>query len=226
MNIERKEKRLEQEGSSETIRRTTGTFLFSRGDDLSRDTEKDFSEEEQKFLQWFVGFTEGDGSFTVDYQRRRLYFTINQRDPEVLHEVQQRLPFGSVAQYPSQRGYWRFFVSDRKGVDRLIHLFNGNLLLEKISARFSQWLQARNSFRPTLPPIHRKRDPTLTPPLLGSTGWLSGFIHGEGCFSSSTLKDGRYRAGFRVRFRFTLDQKGEWEALDGVRRFLGGGYLR
>jgi hypothetical protein len=51
MKIERKEKRLEQRGSSETIRRTTSTFLFSRGDNLSGGMEKDFSEEEQKFLQ-------------------------------------------------------------------------------------------------------------------------------------------------------------------------------
>nr|SAI75983.1 putative site-specific DNA endonuclease [Botryococcus braunii Showa] len=189
MKIERKEKRLEQRGSSETIRRTTSTFLFSRGDNLSGGMEKDFSEEEQKFLQWFVGFTEGDGSFTVDYPRRRLYFTINKRDPEVLHEVQQGLGFGSVVQYPSQGGCWRFFVSDQQGVDRLIHLFNGNLLLEKVSARFSRWLQARNSFRPTLPPIHRKRDPILTPILLHSTGWLSGLIQGERCFSISVMKD-------------------------------------
>jgi hypothetical protein len=44
-------------------------------------------------------------------------------------------------------------------------------------------------------------------PDLLSTAWLAGFIDAEGCFSILSCKDRRYKSGFRVRYRFCLDQK-------------------
>ncbi len=146
------------------------------------------------FLEWFVGFTEGDGSFLIDMKRRRLYFLINQRDPKLLYAVRQGLAFGSVTSAPSAEGVWRFSVSHHKGVDQLIHLFNGNLLLRKLSARFSLSLHPRNSLWGSSPggsPIERKEDPSPTSFLFASTGSLSPFIEAEGCFSISKFEDTR-----------------------------------
>jgi hypothetical protein len=184
-------------------------------------------ENEKDFLEWFVGFTEGDGSFLIDIKRRRLYFVINQRDPQLLYAVRKGLGFGSVTNPPSGNGVWRFSVSHRKGIDKLIHLFNGKLYLRKVSARFSLWLQARNFlWGSSTQPIERLADSPPTPLLIGSTGWLSGFTEAEGCFSISRITDPRYRKGFRVCLRYILDQKQEREVLEMIRTFLESGDLR
>jgi LAGLIDADG endonuclease len=180
----------------------------------------------KNFLEWLVGFTEGDGSFLIDIKRGRLFFVITQRDPKLLYAVRKGLGFGSVNSPPSADGVWKFSVSNQKGIDKLIHLFNGKLLLRKVSARFSLWLQARNSLWGKENHIEKKEDPSPTPLLIQSTGWLSGFTEAEGCFSISKCNDGRYTNGFRVRFRYILDQKEELEVLEAIRAFLESGDLR
>ena len=49
-----------------------------------------------KFLTWLVGFTEGDGSFTVCKTRNSLQFVITQstEDIAILHYIQENLGFG------------------------------------------------------------------------------------------------------------------------------------
>jgi hypothetical protein len=104
-------------GSSETIRKTTEHFHFSAFL-KSLDTPHKVG---LGFLEWFVGFSEGDGSFLVDEKRGRLFFVITQKDPKLLYAIRKGLSFGSVTTPPSAKGIWRFCVSDQKGVDRLIH---------------------------------------------------------------------------------------------------------
>jgi hypothetical protein len=36
------------------------------------------------FVDWFVGFAEGDGSFICDRNAKRLFFRIRQKDPKIL----------------------------------------------------------------------------------------------------------------------------------------------
>ena len=54
----------------------------------------------------------------------------------------KNLGFGKVSTY---KEFSRFIVADRKHIDILILLFNGNLVLNKTNARFESWLQARNT---------------------------------------------------------------------------------
>jgi len=42
-----------------------------------------------KFINWFVGFTEGDGSFVVDNNTNRISFIITQKDPKVLYYIKK-----------------------------------------------------------------------------------------------------------------------------------------
>lgn len=52
------------------------------------------------FLQWFIGFTEGDGSFIVS-SSGNLMFVITQSttDIQVLNYIQQQLGFGRVISF-------------------------------------------------------------------------------------------------------------------------------
>jgi len=198
-------------GSSETIRKTTFNF-----NEYAKNTVSHKSSINKDFLEWFIGFSEGDGSFIVS--KGRLFFIINQKEEKILHDIRTNLGFGKVSVYKS---YSRYIVADKTGVDRLISIFNGNLILSKTNTRFLHWLTARNLYS-TLPIEYIKRGEEFC---FNNNGWLSGFIDAEGCFNASKIKSNRYSLGFRVRLRFILDQKGELFIFTKVKHFLESGFI-
>ncbi len=201
-------------GSSETIRKTTFNFYNYKQNKVSHKKHIDSS-----FLEWFIGFVEGDGSFIVSNQR--LFFIINQKEEKVLHGIRTNLGFGKVSTYLS---YSRYIVADRSNVDRLISLFNGNLLLRKTNTRFRLWLDARNQYsKNSICSKPEKGIQSLES--FSGNGWLSGFIDAEGCFNVQPILDNRYTLGFRVGLRFILDQKNELQVLEKVQLFLEKGYI-
>ena len=202
---------MKQIGSSETIRKTTFNFYKYKQNTVSHKKHIDTT-----FLEWFIGFSEGDGSFIVSNQR--LFFIINQKQQKILYYIRTNLGFGKVSTYGH---YSRYIVADRANVDRLIFLFNGNLLLDKTNNRFCSWLSARNQYsQQSVCFLEREKQKEF-----GNNGWLSGFIDAEGCFNGQRLKDKRYSLGFRVRLRFILDQKDEKGLLTSVSTFLQGGHI-
>jgi hypothetical protein len=168
---------------------------------------------DQTFLEWFIGFSEGDGSFGIspagpqlssnahaslavaspwspaepqtnqrkfqefeeneeagtdenqencefhdenlEFQRvsqtvrppQRLFFIITQKEVQVLRMLRSKIGFGKVT---SHGEYFRYIVAKSEYIDKLIHIFNGNLILNKTKKRFENWLHARNT-------IHQRR---------------------------------------------------------------------
>lgn len=172
---------------------------------------------DRNFLEWFVGFAEGDGSFICTTNARAI-FCLKQKEKRILQRIRSQLGFGKVSTYGD---YSRYTVADKVSVDRLISLFNGNLCLGKTHGRFSIWCHWANRTR--------ERPCTPRPRLLLSqeevrkTSWLAGFIDAEGCFNAQQIQDPRYTLGYRVCLRFLLYQRGEQTALLLVRDLLGGG---
>ena len=152
-------------GSSETIRKTAFNFSDYRERLVSH---KKSGKIDPAFLEWLVGFSEGDGSFIVS--KGRLFFIINQKEEKVLHRIRRELGFGKVSTYNTCS---RFIVADRDNIERLIHLFNGNLVLHKTNSRFELWLQNWN-----LSSREQRRViplPQNQVPSFENNGWLSGF---------------------------------------------------
>lgn len=225
-------------GSSETIRKTAFNFSNYKKRLVSH---KKSGKIDPVFLQWFVGFSEGDGSFIVS--KGRMFFIINQKEEKVLHRIRTELGFGKVSTYKS---YSRFIVADRDNIERLIHLFNGNLVLHKTNIRFTLWLQDWNlscyqslhqrdigerQSRQRHDKIGNREERKVIPlpqnklPSLEGNGWLSGFTDADGCFNAVQTKDSRYSLGWRLRLRFILDQKSEKDLLEKVQNFLGSGVI-
>ena len=200
-------------GSSETIRKTTFNFNFSHYANNVICHKKTIN---QNFLEWFIGFSEGDGSFIVS--NNRLFFIINQKEEKVLHYIRTNLGFGKVSKYNS---YSRYIVANKTHVDKLIFIFNSNLVLSKTNSRFIDWLKARNIYS-TKKIEHLNQESRLN---FNDNAWLSGFIDSEGCFSASKIKDKAYSLGYRVRLRFILDQKGERFLFVKLKHFLESGVI-
>ena len=196
-------------GSSETIRKTT--FHFNEYKKHLVSHKKSIN---QSFLEWFIGFVEGDGSFIVS--KNRLFFILNQKEEKVLQNIRTNLGFGKVSTYKTLS---RFIVADKTNIDRLIHLFNGNLVLTKTNNRFNLWLSERNScFTKTEDQIEYLGKKQVT--TFHDSNWLSGFIDAEGCFNVRRKKNLKCKIGFTVDLRFILDQKSEKPVLEKIKSFL------
>lgn len=157
----------------------------------------------ENFLTWLVGFTEGEGSFIVN-NRGDLAFVITQAtiDKQVLEFIQEILGFGKVIRQSAITS--RYVTQNKKEIDILVSLFNGNLVLPKRQERFDLFVKGFNKWvtkgRILLEPVVINNRPIL--PTLNDA-WFAGFTDGEGCFTCSIGE----KRGFS--FNFNISQK--WE---------------
>lgn len=132
------------------------------------------------FLEWFIGFTEGDGSFIVS--NNKVYFDITQniKDIQVLYYIKKELGFGKVLIINEKhRNVGVFYVSSKENFTRLIAIFNGNLSTNYKKEQFRVWLDTYNKQYGASEKITFK-DKLIKPSLF--SGWISGFCDAEGCF--------------------------------------------
>lgn len=75
----------------------------------------------------------------------RFQITQSYRDVRILHYVRKVLGFGYVSVQDANNNTWRFRVSDKANLQKIVLLFNGNLVLEKNRLRFAAFLAAYNA---------------------------------------------------------------------------------
>jgi len=177
---------------------------------------------ENCFLSWFVGFSEGDGSFVVDNKNKRTFFIINQKDPKVLFYIKENLGFGRVKgpyyQKISEKKvseYYRYIISDKESCYFLSLLFKENLVLNKTNKRFILWEENINFIKT----INENKSQRINQSLQQNS-WLSGFIDAEACFSASSVKS---IDSFRIKF--SIGQTGERALLLKIKKDLNAGYI-
>lgn len=153
------------------------------------------------WLNWLIGFSEGDGSFIID-NRNNLQFVITQKDIKVLEMIKNTLGFGRVLKQGKLT--YRFIVEQKILMELIILIFNGNMLLPTRIKRFKNFMEVYNKkatkgkiILSQIEFIKPKDDPSL------NNAWLSGFTDAEGCFTISIKKT----KGFAIRF--ILSQKHE-----------------
>lgn len=173
------------------------------------------------FLEWFIGFTEGDGNFTVN-NRGDLQFVVTQNtaDIQILHYIADVLGFGRVIKQGTNTH--RFVVNDKSNSYLLATIFNGNIVLPQKQVSFLVYLDRLNllcsnpaakfSF-PTLAPITTTVLPTF------NDSWLLGFADAEGCFSVSFLASSN---GYRIRFLIAQKHSINLPVLQHIAILLGG----
>jgi hypothetical protein len=181
-------------GSSETIRKA---LYFDFSDFYKYGHANHVPRIEESFLEWFIGFFEGDGSLSFSkkslYNRsrngknyiepvcERLLFTICQKERQIIEKIAYTFGFGSVSCFKKNENfYWRWSVDSKDSIERISYLLSGNLILIKRQEQFLKWVeigQKKNMFK--LP--FDKNKPWNSNISLNN-GWISGFIDAEGCF--------------------------------------------
>ena len=154
------------------------------------------------FLEWLIGFSEGEGSFCLA-KRGDLSFVITQSssDLKVLNYIKNNLCFGAIIVQSKKQETHRYVVQDKKNIYLLCLLFNGNMVFPSRNARFISFLSFFNEklLKKGVEPIPH-RNGCVLPSL--NDAWLSGITDGEGCFTSSILSNSN-----SYRIRYILTQK-------------------
>jgi hypothetical protein len=159
---------------------------------------------ENEFLTWFIGFSEGDGSFVIN-NRNDLSFIITQAtdDENILQLINNKLGFGRVIKQGKRTS--RYIVEDKKGLELINSLFNGNIVLPSKQQSFNEFLCIYNQKaikgKILLNPIKSIKS-NILPSL--SNSWLTGFTDAEGCFTVSFLSNSN-----AFRLRYLVIQKGD-----------------
>ena len=152
--------------------------------------------------------------------KRRLLFQIVQKDPKVLHKIRSELGFGTVRwSGDGDKRHWRYTVEDPRGLQRIMALFNGNLVLPKRRRQFADWVKdAKAILCPTF--VLKETGPVVSL----DTGWLSGFIDAKGGFDASLTTPWQ---GSPLSYRLTQkvhmtqqDRCGEAEVLRQIGKLL------
>jgi len=209
-------------GSSETTREAPllespqTSFIFHRYLAPQHKKTLDF-----EFLTWFIGFTEGDGCFYVqkDQGKLRVCFSLVQKDSKLINKIRTCLGFGTVSS-TQQKGqvYWKYAVYDKQGIQRLITLFHGNLLLPKRVLQFHRWVTVASSLG--LCSTDFQKIPTRQLCVSLDTAWLSGFIEAEGCLCAAfraPFPGSRLSAKFSQKCHITQqDLAGELTVLEQI----------
>lgn len=175
--------------------------------------------DEIAFLEWFIGFSEGDGSFMI--KDNRCIFVINQADAYVLNKIRTNLGFGKVRSY-NQNGcvFARYTVQGEELVKKLINIFNGNIHLQKVFYKFEIWVKHYNTYAKQ--PVIIK--PRLNPQNITlESAWISGFYDAEGGLHASIgeqiTKNGT--KVIRLKLNAYVDQQHEEDVLKRLQFLFG-----
>jgi hypothetical protein len=173
---------------------------------------------DQSFIDWFIGFSEGDGGFYT-YNENTFMFKIRQKESKILYTIQNFFKFGSV--FKSQDGYYTYNVGSKNDLLTLIYIFNGKLLLEKKNNDFKNFVYAFNKYHNYNIIIKAPLDiNNLEKDWLLSNAWLSGFVDADGSFFIKLSKATDRPLGKRLRLGWYVDQSYELTFMYNLKHIL------
>ena len=162
-------------------------------------------------LIWLIGFTEGDGSFTIS-KGGDLQFVITQHtdDKQVLDQIQNILSFGKVILQSSGKissRISRYVVQDIRNLFLIILLFNGNIILPSRKIVLEKFILGYNErlFKINRNTSNLKSVKFCNYNILPSTQdpWFLGFLEAEGCFYIR-INESQYEFQISQKFEINL----------------------
>ena len=217
------------DGTSETTREAVSCFNFS---DYEKHKPKHIKNIDPLFLQWFIGFFEGDGSFMARPSTGsngepllRINFEITQsiRNVKLLKWIRKELGFGKVIIFEKDDfTYARWFTSERKHVLTLLALFNGNFILPKRQEQFESIISQLNSVWNCNFEIKSWQSQ-----LTLDNAWLGGFSDADAGFFTNIQNNfkGHRKSPdefyYRLLTKFFITQDGDDSFLKTIQQLVG-----
>lgn len=168
-----------------------GLSLYYKENNINKEIPSD------EFLTWLIGFSEGDGCFTVN-NRKELSFILTQGQSNLilLEGIRNTLNLGHILKQGPR--VYRLIIQKREEITLIILLFNGNIVLPSRKIQFNKFLIVYNSKikNNEILYINGKIKPSY------NNLWILGFTEAEGCFTVSLLSN-----AFRIRY--IVSQKGD-----------------
>jgi len=132
-------------------KRDCSSFEFSSFYTKFKEYYPDLKQPDKAFLEWFIGFSEGEGSFIVA-KRGDLSFVVTQSssDLEILNYIKNNLGFGKVIKQSVKQNTHRFIIQDIKPGGRgcgsqvrgLTYLFRNKYCFNITSRYYSSLVKA------------------------------------------------------------------------------------
>ena len=191
--------------SSETIRKA---LIFSFDDFYAYGHASHVPRISESFLEWFIGFFEGDGSLSytcgtaiershngkisTKHVYERVMFSICQKEKRIIEKIAYTFGFGSVSNFKNKNEqiYWRWTLDSKISIERMAFLLSGNLIFKKRQHQFLQWIEIGQKKGMFQAPFNKNK-PWCSDISLNNA-WLSGFIDAQGyfyaCFSLPKLQ--------------------------------------
>ena len=175
------------------------------------------------FLEWFVGFFEAEGSFLQwpdSNKKDRFGVDVSQKDEKLIHKIRSELGFGLITKIiKDDKTYWRYYVQNKENLERIISLFNGNLVTVKRQERFKSWLSSFNQrHNTTFLFLETKLE------ISNKNAWLSGFLEGDGGFYVRPTHLIRYNKNgsmkYDIKMKFYITQKDEKNLLSQIKHLF------
>jgi len=168
----------------------------------------------KSFEQWFVGFTDGDGTFnvytSVKSNKINLTFKISQKavNKQVLHYMKKELGVGKVSKV--YNGMVSYSIRDRKSIMKvIIPLFDSNSLHTlkyndyiKFKKAVEIWVDDSKSQDVKIKLINGIERGELIRESKVSEDWIVGFIEAEGSFYLSKKGEGIIAHGFGITQKY------------------------
>ena len=201
-------------GKIQEERQSAGNFISDKG---SSETICEAIKIDEKFKWWFIGFSEGDGSF-ISNKNGYLEFKVTQSsiDAQILFFIKKQLGFGSVSLQDKNNKTHHFRVRDKKNILKLILIFNGNIITKNKLNQFKSWLDSFNKiYKMNIRCLNQEHKLNL------NNAWLSGFTDAEGCFASSVLTS-KVTGKPIVTVRYVISQKDDIEFSKNLAEMLNG----
>ncbi len=160
-----------------------------------------------KFISYFTGLLEGDGSIIVPKFERSskgklnypsIQITFHLKDLPLALLIQKNLECGSLIRKKGLNAY-TLCINDQKGILNLVNLLNGNMKTPKIYSLYKliDWLNNKNlNLNLTKLPLNNNS--------LSNDAWLSGIIEADGHFSVRTTMKDKYP---KIECKFELSQR-------------------
>jgi hypothetical protein len=177
------------------------------------------------FLEWFVGFVEGDGCLIIT-NRGECMFVITQAtvDIQILELIKETLGFGNVISQGPRTS--RYVVQNLEDLYKILLILNGNIIFPSRKKRLYNMIKVfnekvkknvkkRNIHR--IVRVHSEILPTL------NDAWFCGLVDAEGCFSISFLCGS---ATYRIRFIVSQNGRENLPVLSAILLLFQNGQLQ